>query len=305
MKGASRMKLAIPDLVSNSYLPALAAVELGCFRDEGLDVEIAVIFPPNRAYEALRDGSVDLVAASAHTALAAFPGWEGVKLVCAQAQGMYWFLVLHADLGAERGDVSAVRGRSIGAAPWVELGLRGLLADAGLDPVRDDIRIAPVPKLADPNPHFGLSAAQALGERRIDGFWANGMAAEQAVRRGTGTVILDVRRGDGPAAAFRYTFAAVAAADRTLGADPDLAGRIRRAMDRTHAALRQDLSLATTVGRALFPPTEAEMIADLVRRDLPYYDSAVTAEDVAGMNRFARRLGFLDRDVPFERVVAA
>ena len=39
------MKIAIPDLISNSYFPAAAAVELGMFKDEGLDMELELIFP--------------------------------------------------------------------------------------------------------------------------------------------------------------------------------------------------------------------------------------------------------------------
>src|SRR5258708_35907361 len=127
------MKLAIPDLVSTSYFPALAAAELGYFAREGLDVTAELIFPVDRAYEALRDGEYDLVAGAAHGALAAFPAWRGVKLLGALAQGMYWFLVMRADLGVARGDLGALKGRRIGAAPWVEMGLRGLLVAAGLD----------------------------------------------------------------------------------------------------------------------------------------------------------------------------
>ena len=111
------MKLAVPDMISNSYFPAIAAIALGYFRQEGLDVELELIFPVDKAYAALRDGAVDLVAGSAHSALAAFPQWRGVKLLCAQAQGMYWFLVMHADFKVARGDVAAVKGRRIGAAP--------------------------------------------------------------------------------------------------------------------------------------------------------------------------------------------
>src|SRR4029077_4323491 len=116
------MKLAVPDLISNSYFPAVAAVELGFFKEEGLDVELELVFPVDKAYRALRDGAVDFVGGSAHSALAAFPEWEGGKLLCAQAQGMYGFLVRRADLGPRRGDVGIVRGRRIGAAPWVEMG---------------------------------------------------------------------------------------------------------------------------------------------------------------------------------------
>ena len=38
------MKIAIPDLVSNSYFPAIAAVDLGFFKEEGLDMELELIF---------------------------------------------------------------------------------------------------------------------------------------------------------------------------------------------------------------------------------------------------------------------
>ena len=100
------MKLAVPDKISPSYFIAEAAVELGFFKAEGLDVSLELIYPVDKAYEALRDGTIDFVGGSAHSALAAFPRLQGAKLICAQAQGMYWFLVMHADLGAKRGDLS-------------------------------------------------------------------------------------------------------------------------------------------------------------------------------------------------------
>ena len=298
------MKLAVPDMISNSYFPAIAAIELGFFKEQGLDVSLDMIFPVDKAYAALRDGAVDFVGGSAHSALAAFPQWEGGKLLCAQAQGMYWFLVMHSDLGARRGDIAIVKGRSIGAAPWVEMGLRRLLIEAGLDLARDGIKIAPVPGAVGAGVNFGLTAAKALEERKIDGFWANGMGAEVAVRRGVGTVVLDVRRGDGPKACFNYTMASLAATDRLIERSPETAAAAIRAIANTHAALKRDVSLATAVGRKLFPPSEAELIAELIRRDLPYYDTMISREFVAGMNRFARDLGILAADVPYEKIVA-
>src|SRR5262249_44736972 len=158
-----------------------AAIELGFFKREGLDVSLELIFPVDKAYAALRDGAVDFVGGSAHSALAAFPQWQGVKLLCAQAQGMYWVLVMHRDFGVARGEVASVRGRRIGAAPWVEMGLRRLLVAAGIDPGRDGVTIAPVPGAQGAGVNFGVTAAQALEDRKIDGFWANGMGAEVAV----------------------------------------------------------------------------------------------------------------------------
>jgi ABC-type nitrate/sulfonate/bicarbonate transport system substrate-binding protein len=298
------MKLAVPDLISNSYFPAVAAVELGFFRDEGFDVELELLFPVDKTYAALRDGQIDLVAGSAHSALAAFPNWKGVKLLCAQAQGMYWFLVMHKDLGARRGEIDVVKVRRIGAAPWVEMGLRRLLIESGLDLERDEVSVAPVPGTGSPTANFGLMAAKALQEHKIDGFWANGMAAEVAIRGGWGTLVLDVRRGDGPKGCFNYTMASVATSDRVLEGAPKLAAATVRALDRTHTALKEDVTLASRIGRKLFPPAEAELIADIIRRDLPYYTSGISRAFVSGMQRFARDVGILETEAPYETIVA-
>jgi NitT/TauT family transport system substrate-binding protein len=298
------VKLAVPDMISNSYFPAIAAIELGCFKQEGLDVSLELIYPVDKSYAALREGTVDFVGGSAHSALAAFPDWEGAKLLCAQAQGMYWFLVMHADLGAKRGDLDVVKGRSIGAAPWVEMGLRRLLVEAGIDLARDQVKIAPVPGAQGAGVNFGVTAAKALEERKLDGFWANGMGAEVAVRRGVGTVVLDVRRGDGPKPCFNYTMASIATTDRLIERSAETAAAAVRAVVKAQAALKANVARATDIGRKLFPPSEAELIVELIRRDLPYYDASISRGFVAGMNQFSRDVGILTGEVPYERVVA-
>lgn len=298
------MKLAIPDLISNSYFPALAAAELGCFAREGLEVSAELIFPVDRAYVALRDGAVDFVGGAAHGALAAFTEWRGVKLLGALAQGMYWFLVMRSDLGIARGDLAALRGRRIGAAPWVEMGLRGLLSAAGLDPHRNDIRIGPVPGASGTSVNFGLTAAEALERGAIDGFWANGMATELAVTSGVGSIVLDVRRGDGPPGSFDYTMPVLATTDRLIERSPELAAGAVRALVAAQNALKADVSRAAEVGVKRFPPREAGLIARIIERDLPFYDAAISERSVAAINRFARRMSVLDDDVPYADIVA-
>jgi NitT/TauT family transport system substrate-binding protein len=298
------MKLVVPDLISNSYFPLVAAADLGFFQREGLDLQVDLLFPVSDAYKALRAGTVDFVGGSAHSALAAFPGFSGVKLLAAQAQGMYWFLVMRADIGAQRGQLDCVKGRTIGAAPWVEMGLRGLLAQSGIDLVRDEVKIVPVPGSQGAGVNFGVTAAKALEERRIDGFWANGMGTEVAVRSGAGTVVLDVRRGDGPAGCFDYTLSALATTDRLISAAPETAAAAIRALRATQAALKADPDRATEVGKKRFPPAEAALIAELIRRDLPFYDATIKPGAVSGMSVFAQSLGILDRPLAYEEVVA-
>jgi NitT/TauT family transport system substrate-binding protein len=298
------MKLAVPDLISNSYFPAVAAAELGFFVREGLDVTVELVVPIEHALAAMRDGSLQLVGCSAHLLVAGFPEWRGVKLLCAQAQRMYWFLVMRSDLGARRGELDVVKGRSIGAAHWVAMGLRRLLAAAGIDPERDEVKIAPIPGAHGPGSNFGVAAARALEEGRVDGFWANGMGAELAVRRGVGTVVLDVRRGDGPVGCFDYTMATVAATDALIERSPQTAAAAVRAIVNTQKALRDDVGLAFEVGRRLFPASEAALIVDLIRRDLPYYDASISRGFIAAMTQFSREVGILAGHPTYEDIVA-
>jgi NitT/TauT family transport system substrate-binding protein len=297
------MRIATPDLVTNSYFPALAAEELGLFREEGVDAHVELI-PSVGAVHALRDGAVDFVAGGAHTMLLGFPGWRGAKLVVTLSQGTPWLLVLRADLPAKRGDIAAVKGLRIGAAAGPDRALLRLLAEVGLDPVRDSITIGPVPGALDPHASFGVIAADALERGLVDGFWANALGSETAVRRGVGTIVADVRRGDGPSAAGKYTFAALATTETLIARDPERVAAAVRAIVRAQDLLRTNPGRATEVGRRRFPPAAAELIADLVARDLPFYDPAITADGVRIMNDFAQAIGLLASPVAYDEVVA-
>ena len=298
------MRIAVPDLISNSYFPVIAAVELGFFKSEGLDTKrVELLFPVPKTMEALREGELDLAVGSAHATLAAFPDWKGARLLVALAQRMYWFLVLRSDLRAKRGDLTAVKGLRIGAAPGPDLGLHRLLAEAGIDEKSNNVQIVPIPGATGASTSFGISAAKALEEGKLDGFWANGMGCEVAVRRGVGTVVLDIRRGDGPPAAQYYTFPAMVATEKKIEEDPKGVAAAVRALVMAQKALREDPDRATEVGRRIYPPTEAELIAELIRRDVPYYDPTISEEVITKMNRFAQECGLLSGPVPYDQVV--
>jgi len=297
------LRVAIPDLVSPSYFPAIAAVELGCFAQEDFDGSVELIYPVTRTYEELRAGRLDFVGGAAHAALYAFKDWQGAKLLCALSQNMYWFLVIKSALRVGKGDLAAVKGLRIGAAPGPVDGLKRMLAAAGIDPERD-VQIGPVPGTADKSASFGLMAAKALQEGRIDGFWANGMGAEVAVRSGIGTLVLDARR-EASAEAKGYTFPALVSSQELIDRNPHAARAAVRAVQRAQKILRQNPERATEVGRKRFPPAEAELIEELVRRDAPFYDCAIPAQTFEAMNRFALGLGLLSKRVPYEEVVWA
>jgi len=295
------LRVAIPDLISPSYFPAIAAVELGCFRQEGFDATVELLFPVTKTYEDLREGRLDFVGGASHAALYAFKDWQGGKLLCALAQHMYWFLILKKSLRARKGELSAVKGQRIGAAPGPVDGLKQMLKAAGIDPQRE-VQIGPVPGAIGQSASFGLLAAKALEEGKIDGFWANGMGAEVAVRSGVGTLVLDARR-EGSAEAKGYTFPALVTSERLIREKPEAARAAIRAVKAAQQILKRDPARASEVGKRLFPPTEASLIAELIRRDTPFYDPEISPRLVESMNRFARDLGLLSRNVSSEDVV--
>lgn len=286
------VRVAIPDLISPSYFPLIAAIELGYCQAEGIEAQIELIFPVVRAYEALQSGEVDYVGAAAHAALYVFDGWRGCKLLAALSQGMYWFLVVSSAVRGEPGDLQAVKGLRIGAAPGPADGLRAMLVAAGIDP-DSDVEIGPVPGTEEGNVSFGVTAAKALEQGAIDGFWANGMGAEMALRAGTGKLLIDARRGNVPPGAANYTFPVLATTQAKEESDPTQVSGMVRAVMAVQAALRRDPGLATAAAAPHFPDFELSVIAELIGRDAAFYDPEISEGRVKAVNQFASELGLL------------
>jgi hypothetical protein len=49
---------------------------------------------------------------------------------------------------------------------------------------------------------------------------------------------------------------------------------------------------------------EAELIGDLIARDLPFYDASLSKRAIASLNQFATDVGLLDCEPSYEDVVA-
>ena len=297
------MRIAAVDLVSNTCFPALAADELGFFRDEGLDATIELVSAIGST-RALRDGSADaMIAGSVFDVLTEFPDWKGAKVCVALSQGTPWLLTVRADLAADRGDVAALRGLTFTAAEGPDLVFKHMLRSGGLDPARD-LRIIDLPGAKARDVSFGVFAARALQDGKIDGFWANAMGAETAVTSGVGKIHVDVRRGDDPGDVRFATLAGLASTDDYIAREPDAIDAAVRAIVKAQKALRADPALARQVGDRKFPPESAALIASIVERDAVFYDPVISEEAVERMNSFAQSVGQLSGPVAYDQMVA-
>jgi ABC-type nitrate/sulfonate/bicarbonate transport system substrate-binding protein len=298
-----KFRIAAVDLVSNTCFPALAAAELGFFKAQGLDVKIELIAMLG-ATKALRAGDADaMIAGSVHDVLTEFPDWRGAKIAVALSHGTPWLLVVRADLKADRGDIRALKGLRLTAAEGPDLALKQMLLGAGIEPSRD-LEIVELPGAKSRDVSFGVFAARALQAGLIDAFWANAMGAETAVASGAGKILIDVRRGDDPDEVRYFTFAGMATTDAFIAREPDAVGAAVRAIVEAQKALRADPTSAREVGQKKFPPDAAKLIANVVARDLPFYNPAISEEMVQKMNRFAQTIGHLSGPVPYDQVAA-
>jgi ABC-type nitrate/sulfonate/bicarbonate transport system substrate-binding protein len=279
---------------------AIAAVTLGFFREEGVEMEF--VFTPPGASQALKDGAVDFFGGSPYTGLRAFPRWRGGKLLCALSHYTYWFLAVRSDIPCERGDVRAVNGLRLSAAPEPAMTMKRLLEEAGIDLARDNVRIVPTPPRTSPN--LAWDGVDALEQGIADGYWGNGLRADLGVKRGIAKILLDVRRGDGPPAARHWTFPALVATERLVKEQPDVAAAAVRAIVKTQRALRANPQLAVKAAERVFPAEETSLIAFETARDAPFYEATITEDMVAHAGRFALEIGVLDGEVKYDEVVA-
>jgi len=294
------MRITVADAISPSYFVAIAAVQLGFFREEGLDMEF--VFMPTDCSQALRDGVIDFYGGSPYTGLHRFPGWQGGAILCALSQYTYWFLALRSNIPCERGDVSAVKGLRLSAAALPGLAMKRVLEEAGIDLQRDNVRIVPPPPHTSPN--WAWDGVDALEQGAADGYWGNGLRADLGVKRGIAKMLLDVRRGDGPAAARHFTFPALVTTERLVKDQPKVAAAAVRAIVKTQKALKADPQLAAKAAERMFPPEELSLIAYEIARDAPFYDPTITEEMVAHTSKFAREIGTLEGEVRYADVVA-
>jgi NitT/TauT family transport system substrate-binding protein len=97
----------------------------------------------------------------------------------------------------------------------------------------------------------------------------------------------------------------MAITDKFIEREPHAVAAAVRAIVKAQKALRADPSLAREVGKRKFPQDAAELISNVVARDVEFYDPAITEDMVAKMNRFAQSVGHLSGSVAYDQVVAA
>ena len=296
-------RIWVPDLDSPSYFVAIAAVELGLFKQQGIAIEF--VYNTMQGPELMREGKLDFIAGPAYAGTRAFPAWKGLRLLCALSQYSYWFLAVRSTLNVKRGDLGALKGLRISAAPaWPEMALRHMLVEAGIDLERDKIKIVPPPPPYGDKGYMARHGVDTIIANTADAYWGNGMRVALGEHLGIAKLHLDLRRGDGPPGARYYNFPALTARESLIREHPEVAAGAIRAIVKAQKALKANPSISTEIGQRLFPADEAPLIAGLIERDAPFYEAEISRGAVDGLMSFAQKYGLIKVAVPYEDLVA-
>ena len=168
------MRITVADAISPSYFVAIAAVQLGFFKEEGVDMEF--VFPPADRRR-LAGGRRRLLGGSPYTGLHAFPGWRGGAVLCALSP------TPTGSGGPLRSEVRARR-RQCGERLAAERlrparpHLKRLLGEAGIDFQRDNVRIVASPRSTSQNWAWMESTPSSKASRTATGATACGRTSE-------------------------------------------------------------------------------------------------------------------------------
>jgi len=218
---------------------------------------------------------------SAHSAARRRFRMDGVTLLCAQAQGMYWFLIMRAASQRRARRHRRREGTAQSARRRGEMGLRRLLIEAGIDLVRDEVTIQPVRARSEKGELRSDGRASGKPNGKIDGFWANGMGGRShSAAAPAHWCSKSARRRPQKPGGFQLTPWPRSPRRCAHRAHARCCGCAVRAIVANSARSLRRQPRDEGRQRAL-PGSRSGVIADIVRRDLPINDAAIRPDFVA------------------------
>src|SRR5574337_745916 len=241
------------------FLPVYAAEELGYFKAEGITAEFVDFEGGAEVTTAMVGGSIEMGATMVERPMILAEKGFGAKNLVALENKNPLFLLVRDDVKAMKGDVKALKGLKLGMTKpgsGTDLSLRALLKDAGLVPDQD----VAVVSLGGPS-----AQVAALKAKSVDGVMTSEPAGAIAVSQlKIARFFVDTRRGEGPKFLQHMTFSTLQAGDKFIQANPDLTGKLVRAIVKTLKRLREDPEAGVQVGQRVFPKMEVALIRQII-----------------------------------------
>ncbi len=296
---AAQQTLKIGSTPSFIFLPVYAAEELGYFKAEGIKAEFVDFEGGAEVTTAMVGGSIEMGATMVERPMILAEKGFGAKNLVALENKNPLFLVCRNDVQAAKGDVKALKGLKLGMTKpgsGTDLSLRALVKHAGLVPDQD----VAILSLGGVTSQVAALKAKAV-ECVMTAEPAGAIAVSQLK---IARYFVDPRQGEGPKFLQHMTFSTLQAGDQFIKANPDLTGRIVKAIVKTLKRLREDPEAAVRVGQKVFPKMDVALIRQIIAVEKNTYYPAITKEAVRAVNEFQKITGAVKGDIPYEKVVA-
>jgi NitT/TauT family transport system substrate-binding protein len=270
-KPLTKVRFAFPTPVMDlRYAPASVGIELGFFKEEGLDPTFQNNPGSGAALQAVMAGQLDLGTATAEPAMAARQKGIPVRYFYEWYTHVIYRIGVPAD-GTIR-SVADLKGKKIGVQSFASAGVqyvRALVRTAGLDP-QADVTLLPV--------GVGAQAATALKTGQVDalGLWDTQYAGLENLglkfRYFTHPTLQNVASGG------------LFSSDEWLKKNPDVAERFGRAWSKAMVFIFANPEAAVRIHWKVFPKTKPRGVAEdeALRQGLHWLEAALRDHDRAG-----------------------
>ena len=259
--GTSRANDRVVIAQSNDSLiwaPLYVARKLDFFKDEGIDVDVVIVKSGPAALTAVTTGSAQIAMGFPATPIQAIGKGFKVKIFAELSNQFIAELMLRKDVAARlkiddqspiEARIKALKGLTLatnGTGSANDYLLRRILADAGLQ-AETDVTITPI--------GAGPTLLAALDQKRIDGFVTTPPTNVIAAQSHGAVQVIDFAAGQyKPIAGMIYI--ALAAEERWLADNPQVAARTIRALGRALSLMRGDARAAKEAVRSFFPTAD-------------------------------------------------
>lgn len=240
------------------WAPVYVARKLGYFADEGIDLDVAIVKSGPAALTAVTTGSAQIAMGFPATPIQAVAKGLKIKIFAEVSNQFIAELMLRKDVAQRVGidekspveaRIRALKGLTIatnGTGSANDYLLRRILADVGLKP-ESDVTITPI--------GAGATILAALDQKRIDGFVATPPINAIAVSNHSAIELIDFGAGAyKPVAGIIYI--GLAAEERWLKENPQIAARVIRAVGRALTLMRERPAEAKAAVRSFFMSTD-------------------------------------------------
>ena len=286
-------------------LPQYVAEERGFFADNQLDVTLVPTASGPAAIQALLAGDVDVMLNSPDFVLQANDEGQSIEFVVGNTDRSILTLLTRTswpvpNQGSYPEAVGDLRGATIGVTARgsvVENQLRVMLADAGLDPDNDVTIVAT----------GGLDTAIAAFEQgQVDawvGFEPGTTVVVDQLR--IGTVLVDLRAGDGPARLTEYASNGYAASSSYIEDHPRTVRRFVTAIEQAHdwiADPANRAALEEIVARNV--AVDETLVSQLVEDNVGTFGPSIPERNIDNAITLMRELELIDATPTYDDVVA-